>query len=236
MTRRLAIAICLVVLLLTACRAFTPGAPDSAASGLASPSAASPGAAASAAASTPSPGTCELGMGIAEYAYPGLREFVGEFRSMSRGVAVAEVLSVGQLQYSTESGERPSCAEIGAAQAVFSIGRMVEVRVLTPAGGAVKKGEILSYLFQGGSLGGDVSPGHPFGLKMPSEGDRVLVLIARAPVDVDPGTGELPVDVLEMFLITPEGRIVTPDRTERVTVERVADLLRDVLPSADPGG
>jgi len=232
MTRRLTSATCLVALLLTACRALTPGAPDSAPSGLAGPSATSPAAAPS----TPSPGACELGMGIAEYAYPGLREFVGEFRSLSRGVAVAEVLTVGELQYATESGERPSCDEIRAAPAAFSIGRMIEVRILTPTGGAVEKGEVLSYLYQGGSLGGDVSPGHPLGLPMPSEGDRVLVLIARAPVDVDPGTGELAVDVLEMFPITPQGRVVTPNSAETVTVERVADLLRDVLPSPVPGG
>jgi hypothetical protein len=232
MTRRLTTAICLVVWILTACRAVTPGAPDSAASDLADPSAPSPGAA-TAAASTDA---CELGMGIAEYEYPGLREFVGEFRSLSRGVAVAEVLTVGDLQYATESGERPSCAEIQAAQAVFGIGRLVEVRVLTPAGGAVEKGEVLSYLYQGGSLGADASPGHPLGLQVPNEGERVLVLIARTPVDADPGTGELPVDVLEMFSISPQGRVLTPDPTERVPVDRVADLLRDVLPSPTPGG
>lgn len=233
MTRRLTIAACLLVLLLTGCRALAPGAPDSAASGLASPSPAPSGGGASA---TPSPGACELGVGIAEYAYPGLREFVEQFRSMSRGVAVAEVLRVGPLQYSTESGERPSCDEIASARAMFSIGRLVEVQVLTPAGGAVGKGEVLSYLFQGGALGGDSSPGHPFGLSVPREGDRMLVLVAREPVDVDPGSGDLPVEVLEMFLITPEGRVVTPDRTERVAVDRVAELLRDVLPSAAPGG
>ena len=234
MTRRLTMAICLVVWILTACRAGEPGAPDSAASRLASPSVASAGAAS--AEPSAAPGTCDLGMGIAEYEYPGLREFVGEFRSLSRGVAVAEVVRVGALQYATESGERPSCDEIEAAQAVFSIGRLIDVRVLTPAGGFVEKGESLSYLYQGGSLNGDVSPGHPLGLPIPSEGDRVLVLIAGEPVDVDPGAGELPVDVLEMFSITPQGRVVTPDRTEQVTVERVADLLRGVLPSPRPGG
>lgn len=232
MRRRLTIASCLVALLLTACRALTPGAPDATAPGGGGSSPASPGGASAAA----SPADCELGVGVAEYAYPGLRAFVGEFRSMSRGVAVGEVLSVGPLQYSTESGERPSCDEIASAQAVFSIGRMIEVRVLTPAGGAVKKGEVLSYLFQGGAVGGDSSPGHPFGLKVPSEGDRMLVLVARDPLDGDPGTGELTVDVLEMFLVTPAGRIVTPDASERVTVDRVAKLLRDVLPSAAPGG
>lgn len=231
MNRRLTIATCLIVLLGTACRSVTPGAPVSTDPGLASPEAAPPSVPGS-----PPPAGCELGLGIAEYAYPGLREFVGEFRGLSRGVAVAEVVRVGELQYSTESGERPSCGEIRATPAVFSIGRMVEVRVLTPAGGAVEKGEVLTYLFQGGSLGRDRSPGHPFGLTVPSEGDRMLVLIAREAIDVDPGSGELPVEVLEMFRINPEGRIVTPDRSERVTVDRVEDLLRDVLPSAAPGG
>lgn len=234
MTLRLSITTGLLLALLAACRAVTPGAPGSGASGLASPRAASPSLAASSTPSTPSPGACELGVGIAEYTYPGLRDFVSDFRDMSGGVAIAEVLRVGELQYSTESGERPSCDEIAASDAVFGIGRMVEVRVLTPVGGAVEKGQVLSYLYQGGSLAGDSSPGHPFGLELPREGDRMLVLIARQPVDADPGTGELPVDVLEMFLVTPEGRIVTPDPAERVTVERVADLLREVLPSEPP--
>ena len=133
MTRRLTIATCLIVLLGTACRSVTPGAPVSTEPGAASAVAAPP----TASGSRP-PAGCELGTGVAEYAYPGLREFVGEFRSLSRGVAVAEVVRVGELQYATESGERPSCDEIRATRGVFSIGRMVEVRVLTPAGGAVK--------------------------------------------------------------------------------------------------
>jgi len=236
MTRRFTIAISLVVLL-TGCRALEPGAPDSAASGVASPPASSPSVGPSAAPSSAPPEACGLGMGIAEYAYPGLREFVRQFGDTSRGVAVAEVLSVGPLQYSTESGERPSCDEIeAAAPAAFSIGRVVTVRVLTPAGGAVERGEVLSYLYQGGSLGRDSSPGHPFGLEVPSEGDRMLVLVAREPIDVDPASGELSVGVLEMFLITSAGRVVTPDGGENVSVERVANLLRDVLPSTAPGG
>lgn len=226
MNRRLLITTFLVALLGSACRGITPGA------GSVSPAVTPPDAGPSA----ESPAACELGLGVAEYTYPGLREFVGEFRDLSRGVAVAEVVGVGELQYSTESGERPSCEEIEAARAVFSIGRMVEVRVLTPAGGTARKGEVLSYLLQGGSLGADSSPGHHFGLNVPSVGDRMLVLIAREPVDVDPGSGELPVEVLEMFLISPQDRVITPDRNETIPVDRVRDLLRDVLPSAAPGG
>jgi len=235
MTRQRTVATSLLILLLAACRAVTPGASGSTAPGLADPSPASTSAITSGAPSATSR-ACELGIGIAEYAYPGLREFVGEFRNTTRGVAVAEVLSVGPLQYSTESGERPSCDEIESVPAAFSIGRVVEVRVVTPAGGDVERGEVLSYLYLGGALGRDSSPGHPFGLQVPSEGDRMLVLIAREPIDADPSSGELAVDVLEMFLVTPEGRIVTPDLSEKITVERVGDLLRGVLPSAAPGG
>jgi hypothetical protein len=228
--RRLTITTCLLIALLSACRGVAPGAPGTGASGLASGSIPPPSGSDGVA---PSP-TCDLGVAIAEYAYPGLRELVAEFRSVSRAVAIGEVVSVGELQYSTESGDRPSCDEIEAAPSGFSIGRMVEISIATPVAGAVKKGQVLSYLYQGGSLGRDSSPGHPFGLATPREGDRMLVLISREPIDADPGTGELPVEVLEMFLVTPQGSVVTPDPSERVPVARVAELLRDVLPSASP--
>lgn len=230
MNPRLTIIACLVIVLLSACRGVTPGAPGIGASEVASRSIPPPSASGSVA---PSP-DCDLGVAIAEYAYPGLRDFVAEFRGVSRAVAIGEVVSVGELQYSTESGERPSCDEIEAAPSGFSIGRMVEISIATPVAGAVKKGQVLSYLYQGGSLGRDSSPGHPFGLETPRAGDRMLVLISREPIDADPGTGQLPVEVLEMFLITPQGSVVTPDPSERVPVARVAELLRDVLPSASP--
>lgn len=234
MTGRLTITAFLVVAVLSGCRGVTPGAPGTGTPGF---EGGSVPLASTADSSTPpetSDGDCELGAAIAEYAYPGLREFVGEFRAISRGAAIAEVVTVGELQYSTDGGERPSCDEIEAAQSGFSIGRMVELSVATPVAGAVKKGQVLSYLYQGGSLGRDSSPGHPFGLATPREGDRMLVLISREPIDADPGAGELPVDVLEMFLITPHGSVVTPDPAERVPVERVPDLLRDILPSPRP--
>ncbi len=232
--RRTTITTCLVVVLLSACRGLTPGASGTGASGVASRSVPPPSASDSVTPSDASPPDCDLGVAIAEYAYPGLREFVAEFRGVSRAVAIGEVLSVGELQYSTESGERPSCDEIEASPTGFSIGRMVEISIATPVAGAVKKGQVLSYLYQGGSLGRDSSPGHPLGLETPRVGDRMLVLISREPIDADPGTGKLTVDVLEMFLVTPQGRVATPDPSERVPVERVAELLRDTLPFASP--
>lgn len=235
MTRRFTIVSCLLVALLAACRGVTPGAPpDSGPPGRASRSAAPSSEPVSLAPSAAQPEACDLGIAVAEYAYPGLRDFVSEFRGISRGVAIAEVISVGGLQYSTESGERPTCAEIEAAASGFSIGRLVEVRVVTPVGGAVQRDQVLTYLYQGGTLGNDSSPGHPFGLDVPRAGDRMLVLISQEPIDADPGAGELPVEVLEMFLITPQGRVVTPDPAERVGTEQVDELLRDVLPSASP--
>jgi hypothetical protein len=233
MNRRTSITTCLLIVLLSACRGVAPGAPNTGASGLPS-SPIPPSSASDRVTPSDTSADCDLGVAIAEYAYPGLREFVAEFRGVSRAVAIGEVVSVGELQYSTQSGERPSCDEIEAAPSGFSIGRMVEISIATPVVGAVKKGQVLSYLYQGGSLGRDSSPGHPFGMAAPRAGDRMLVLISRKPMDADPGRGELPVEVLEMFLVTPQGSIVTPDPSERVPVGRVADLLRDVLPSPSP--
>ena len=234
MNRRLTITTCLVIVLLSACRGVSPGAPGTDATDAVSESVPPTSASGRVTPSDPPAADCELGVAIAEYAYPGLREFVAEFRGVSRAIAIAEVVSVGELQYSTESGERPSCQEVAAAPSGFTIGRMIEVSITTPVAGAVKKGQVLSYLYQGGSLGRDSSPGHPFGLETPREGDRALVIISREPIDADPGTGNLTVDVLEMFLITPQGRVATPDPNERVPVERVPELLRDVLPSPSP--
>lgn len=233
MNRSLPLTTCLLLVLLSACRGVSPGAPGTSASGLAGRSVPPPSASHTVTSSHTPPSNCDLGTAIAEYAYPGLRELVAEYRGLSRAIAIGEVVSVGELQYSTESGERPPCDQVVTAPG-FSIGRMVEVSIATPVAGAVKKGEVLSYLYQGGTLGRDSSPGHPFGLQTPREGDRVLVIVSREPIDADPGTGELTVDVLEMFLITSQGHVATPDPDERVPVARVAELLRDVLPSASP--
>lgn len=224
----------LVMILLSACRGVAPGAPGTGASDDARRTFPPSSASDSVTPSDTARPDCDLGVAVAEYTYPGLRDFVAELRGVSRAVAIGEVVSVGELQYSTEGGERPSCDDIKAAPTGFTIGRMVEVSIVTPVAGAVKEGQVLSYLYQGGSLGRDSFPGHPFGLATPREGDRMLVIIAREPIDADPASGALPVDVLEMFRITPEGSVVTPKPDERVQVRRVAELLRDVLPSPSP--
>lgn len=230
------VIITLVAAVLAGCRGLAPGASGAPAHGRPTASAV-PGAGSSAtapivpASHAPDSDECSLGFGIAEHHYPGLRQFAG----FSDGVAIAEVVSVSDLQYSTETGERPSCQYIDEAQAVFGVGRMVELRVEAPVAGRGRSGETLRYLFPGGAIGGDSSPGHHYGVPLPAVGDRMLVMLLDPPADVDPGEGVLEVDVLELFQIA-NGRIVTPDRNERVTVDNVRDVVRGAVPSAAPGG
>lgn len=233
---RLVITTLLVGIVLAGCRGLAPGASRSASDG--------GGGTPPTATTTQSPEVhgsplesgspfgadgCALGFGVAEHVYPGLREFA----RFSDGVAIAEVVSVGDLQYSTETGGRPSCEYIEDAQAVFDVGRMVELRVDTPVAGRGRTGETLRYLFPGGAVGGDMSPGHHYGLQLPKIGDRMLALLLDPPYDVDPGEGVLEVNVLELFRIA-NGRIVTPDSTERVTVNTLRDVVRGAMPSAPP--
>lgn len=229
---RLVMTMLVIGIALTACRGFAPGASGAANEGRGGPPRPSAGASAEvtasqfASASASAGDECSLGFGIAEHVYPGLREFA----RLSDGVAIAEVVSVGELQYSTETGERPSCQYIEEAQAVFSVGRMVELRIEAPVAGRGRSDEALRYLFPGGTVGQDTSPGHHYGLQLPSVGQRVVAFLVDPPFDADPGEGVLEVDVLEMFRIA-NGRVVTPDPNERITENTVRDVVRDAVPS-----
>lgn len=233
---RLITTIVLVALAMTGCRGLAPGASGAGSDGHGKPPSASATTSPQIATSppesaAPSADECSLGFGIAEHVYPGLREFA----RFSDGVAIAEVVSVGQLQYSTETGERPSCAYIEEAQAVFGVGRMVVLQVEAPVAGRAHAGETLRYLFPGGTIRDDTSPGHHYGLQLPAVGDRFLVLLFDPPFDADPGEGVLEVNVLELFRIA-NGRVVTPDAAERITENTVRDVVRGAVPSAPPDG
>lgn len=234
MTRRYAVIAALVSLILAGCRGLAPGASGSPESSVPAepPQVSNAGdpTASVGAGSFRSASACSLGIGIAEHRYGGLRDLA----RFSHGVAVAEVVAVGEVQYSTETGERPSCEYLAAANSVFGVGRLVELQVQTPIAGVGERGETVTYMFPGGSLGGDTSPGHHYGLGVPAAGERVLILLAGAPIDVDGGPGNLEVDVIEMFAMTRDGRVVTPDPGERPTIERVRELVRGVVQPAPP--
>lgn len=231
---RLVIAMLVIGMAVSACRGFAPGASGAANEGRGGPPRPSASASADviasqfASASPSAADACSLGFGIAEHVYPGLREFA----RLSDGVAIAEVVSVGEPQYSTETGERPSCEYIEEAQAVFSVGRMVELRIEAPVAGRGRAEETLRYLFPGGTVGQDSSPGHHYGFQLPSVGDRVVAFLVDPPFDADPGEGVLEVDVLEMFRIA-RGRVVTPDPNETVTERTLPDVVRDAVPSGN---
>jgi len=231
MSHRFAVTAVLSAILLAGCRALAPGASGPASDEEPTPVPVAATAAPTPVEATPTASQCSLGVGIADQRYGGIQELA----AFSDGVAVAQVTRVGDLQYSTESGDRPSCEYLAAAQSVFGVGRMLELRIQTPVAGAASRGQIVRYMFPGGTIGQDTSPGHHYGLTLPAVGDRVLVLLTDPPIDVDGGSGELTVDVVEMFAITSRGEVVTPNRDERLTVERVRELVRNVLPPASPG-
>jgi hypothetical protein len=175
---------------------------------------------------TPAPSQCFLGGGIADVHYSTLPEFGVN----ADGIAMAEVVAVGPLSYSTENGERPSCEYLASAQSVFSVGRMIELAVDGTVAGNADVGRIVRYWLPGGDLGSDVSPGHHFGLRAPAVGDRMLAFIIDQPADIDGGAGVLEVDAYELFTIADDGRIITPNPNEKITTENVAAVLEGILP------
>jgi hypothetical protein len=231
---RLVISIVVVGIALAGCRGLAPGASGAATEGRGKPPTASASPVIPATppqSSATAADECSLGFGIAEVAYPGLREFA----RFSDGVVIAEVVSVGEFQYATETGERPSCEYIEESQAVFGIGRMIELEVEAPVAGRGRSGETLRYVFPGGRIGEDTSPGHHYGLQPPAVGDRFVALLLDPPFDADPGEGVLEIDVLELFEIA-NGRVITPDSSERITESTVRDVVRGAVPSPPPGG
>lgn len=218
------LAAVVAVLALTACRALAPG------SGPPSPEpVASTGASAApiVTEATPQPSQCFLGDGIADVPYSDLRGFA----AFADRVVIGEVVDVGELQYTTESGERPSCEYVQAAQGVFGVGRMIELRVERTVAGTAEAGDTFTYWLPGGSLGGDTSRPHHFGLDAPDVGDRMLGLLVKVPGDIDIGPGVLEVDAYELFAIADDGRIQTPNPSEVVTTETVDVLLDGLLPA-----
>lgn len=215
------------VFALTACRVMSP------ASGPPAPSAGvSPAEAATVPTEAPQPSQCFLEGGI-EHVPSDIRELA----RFADAIAVAEVVDVGELQYSTESGERPSCEDMQAAQGVFAVGRMIELREQrNVAGRARAAASTFTYWLRGGTIAGDTSPPHHFGLDTPEVGDRMLAFLLTEPADMDVGSGVLQVDAYELFAIGEDGRIQTPNPGEVVTTDNVDEVVGDAVPTPSPGG
>lgn len=212
------------VLVLSACRGLAPGADAS------SPEPRQP-AAVAAPKATPQPTPCALGGGVADVAYAN----ISELARLADAISIAEVTSVGDLQYTTESGERPSCDYIRDAQGVFSVGRMIELREQRNVAGNPKGTRTFTYWLRGGSLGSDEAPPHHFGLETPEVGDRMLAFLMAEPGDIDVGSGVLQVDSFELFEIGRGGRIVTPNSQEEVTTDNVDAMVDEEVPAPSGG-
>jgi hypothetical protein len=201
MLRSFPIAALAVILLLSACRALAPAA---------RPTPEVPAA-------TPQPSVCFLGGGVSEVSYSDISELARSADS----IAIAEVVEVGELEYSTETGERPSCEYMAAAQGSFAVGRMIELREARNVAGRARATETFFYWLRGGALGGDTSPGHHFGLHTPKVGDRMLAFLLAEPADLDVGPGVREVHVYELMAIGSDGMIITPNPQESITVDNV---------------
>lgn len=224
------------VVALTACRGLAPasGPPSSeaAASAEASTAATNPDEAATVPTETPQPSQCFLGGGIEQ-----VPSDIRELARFADAIVIAEVVDVGELQYSTESGERPSCEYVQAAQGAFAVGRMIELREQrNVAGRARAAASTFTYWLRGGTLAGDTSPPHHFGLDTPEVGDRMLAFLLKEPADMDVGSGLLQVDAYELFAIGKDGRIHTPSPGDVVTTDNIDEVVNDAVPTSPPGG
>ncbi len=175
---------------------------------------------------TPAPTPCFLGGGVADVSYATLPEFA----RFADAVAIAEVVDVSPLRYSTEGGERPSCAYLQGSGASFVVGRMVQLRVETVVAGSLVSGDPIRYWLGGGTIGEDESASHHFGLEAPEVGDRLVALVIHEGVDLDGGSGVLEVNAYELFAIDADGRIMTPNPDEFLTVDTVKGALEDQPP------
>ncbi len=226
MYRRCLILTVTAVFALTACARLAPGATRNSAEAASSepPAVAKP-------ANTPVPTDCFLGSGTVDVAYTD----ISELARVADAISIAKVVGVSELQYSTQSGARPSCDYVNSAQGVFSVGRVITLQEQrNVAGHAPSAGSTFTYWLPGGTLGSDTTPPHYFGLATPAVGDGMLAFLVDPPGDMDAGAGVLEVDAYELFAIGRDGRIQTPNANEGLTIDNVDAEVDGVVPP--PGG
>ncbi len=142
-----------------------------------------------------------------------------QFARQADAVAIAEVVSVGKLQYSTEAGDRASCENTPGA---VSIGRMIELREVRTVAGPSREGSAtFKYWLPGGTIGAEQSEPHHFGLAVPDVGDHMLAFLGPKAVDLDTGPGVLEVDAFELMPVGDTGQIQTPNASENLSSTNV---------------
>ncbi len=169
----------------------------------------------------PSPTPCPIGGGAGSFYYGSFEEFA----AMTDGVAVVRVVSVGDPQYSTDDGQRPSCDEVADATDAFTVGRLVEVEMVSLIRGAWPAAGNAMYWLPGGTIDGDITTEAGFGLADPVLGELAVAFLLAEPLDLDDGEGSQPVHVGELFAADATGRVLTPDPTELILIEALDELL-----------
>ncbi|MGI8872231.1 MAG: hypothetical protein ACR2KI_06500 [Candidatus Limnocylindria bacterium] len=151
-----------------------------------------------------------------------------DLRDMARdtkGVALVQVTSIGELQYNTADGLRP--AEGTPLSGSISVGRIVEVRLVRLVKGAWVAGDVARYWQPGGTIGADTAPSEGWmGLPRPELGGTMVAFLTPQPADLDPTDAQLFVDVIALFPVADSGRVITPDPQERVQADRLEDAVR----------
>lgn len=180
----------------------------------------SPGAANGPAVSQ-SPTAMPAGGAAVSFHYLGLRDMARN----TKGVALVQVSSIGELQYDTADGLRP--AEGTPLSGSISVGRIVAVRLVRLAKGAWVAGDVARYWQPGGTIGAVTTPSEGWmGLPRPELGGTMVAFLAPQPADLDPTDAQLFMDVIALFPVADSGRVITPDPQERVQADRLEDAVR----------
>lgn len=161
-----------------------------------------------------------MGGGAGSYYYGSFEEFA----SMTDGVAIVRVTSVGEVQYPTNNGQRPSCA---VATEPWGVGRLIRVELVTLVRGTWSATGPAAYWLPGGTIGGDTTTeaGYELDLPDPVAGERAVAFLLAQPQDLDVGDGTLPIHIGLLFPVDQAGRVVTPDPSEVVLVDALGTLL-----------
>jgi hypothetical protein len=160
----------------------------------------------------------------ASIGYTGVREWL----AISGGVALVEVAQIGPVRWSTESGNRPEESLLHSAprghEDTPGIGRLVEVRrVRILSGQWLGDSDVARYWKPGGRIDADEML-VDFPIPPLATGQQALALVLPQPGDIG-GQGSIPVQVGWLFPVKSDGRVVTLDPNELVTLDEVQSLL-----------
>lgn len=159
--------------------------------------------------------------------YDGFREWATG--SGWGGVAIAQIVQIGPLRWTTPDGTRPAESVLHGAppdgQDHPGIGRVITVReIQTLTGRWLGPVDGATYFRPGGQLGLDVWKGE---IPLPEFNVGQTVIAFFAPQEVYLGAGGLlPMQIGWLFPVDAAGRVQTLDPRENITLDTIASYLR----------